>query len=716
MSHDYDKWWEEEVNERYAVFRKYLLGTFWLIGIFWVTFVILSPENFRIFWDMIPHVLVNWGMVWLSRIIGRKGTYEKSAYTVFHTEYSCVILWYLSLTQLKNYLVLCEILSSIYINAFELAFIQRAWLRNLIIAKHMVMWHYIKYLTGELMLDADITPHTIAAICFLLYNFISYYQISISYERYLNRVQKNSAESHLEVIISAFPDGILILSDTFTVEYVNSNLTSLLNCSSEEIKDTLANIKYCEGKKYSNISESSNLFKDIEIMLKQDLREPIMLGVSLCNGNNIEWKGWKIRWGEKNALSLTARNMNHIIQLEQSISDSKLKTVLLRSVSHELRTPLNVISFIAEELSENLYSYPIEMSKEKLRMISISTKLLLTLVNDLLDYSRMLAGVFSVHKSRFLLQDLIKNAMDLISIQANRKNLFLSFQIDPLLPKYIYSDPFRLSQVLLNFLSNALKFTLKGSIQVVCVSTITNKLKVIIKDTGLGIASTKLSTLFEEFNTVSTPNLNPQGCGLGLHISKMILKELGNDIISVESKINVGSTFSFTIDIAENTENSWSDSSNPIMNISEDFENLGKIFSNYDVKKDSSRQVLIVDDNDFNRIVLATVLSKNGITFTEACTGREAIGFIAAQDAKGTPYSLVIMDGDMPEMTGWEATQTIVKMKSDGKLSHVPVVIGYTAYSAEEDLKKCIDSGMVECLTKPCDPELLLSTINKYIS
>lgn len=384
--------------------------------------------------------------------------------------------------------------------------------------------------------------------------------------------------------------------------------------------------------------------------------------------------------------------------------------MLLRSVSHELRTPINAISFLTQDLLEN--SSLSDETHEKLKIVNVSSQLLLNLVNDLLDYSRMLAGVFAINKCFFNIKDALENAIELIKLQAKKKNITLMLRIDPELNLLIYSDPFRLSQVLLNLLSNALKFTLKGSIEVICLSSCNQTLKIIIQDSGIGINSSKLEMLFEEFNTQNINMLNPQGAGLGLNISNKIVQKLGGTPINVDSSIGQGSEFSFVLDIAEDvviTEILYDDSYNSCTseNTTTDLSSLSRAIL---FKQDA--KVLIVDDNDFNRAILVSILQKNNISYIEAYNGLEALNEVTNRKHN---FKVIIMDGEMPVMDGWEASRKIHDFFADDVTSKAPVIIGYTAYTSVEDVNKFYLSKVSECVIKPCSPQKMLDTINKYL-
>ncbi|CAG9333267.1 unnamed protein product [Blepharisma stoltei] len=706
----YILWWEDEVNQRFAIFKKYMTSSKSTFAIFWTLYLVMTPQNIMIFVNALPYIILQYTFIFVMYLIESKNAHKKYWLPVVYTEWCDSALWYYSLIINSNNPILFEMLGSLLMGYFELPFIQSKIIQNFILAKHVILWHYYKYFTGDVIDSQDLLGHIMMFLHVLIYNFISHHITKVAHEKYLFRKAKEKAENRLEVIINAFPDGFFVVSSNNEIEYANLKMLVLLECTQNNLIDSLSLINFCEGKKYSSLTQSNFLIDHINIMFSLDFNQEMMFGISMFNNTSIEWKGSKILWEDKPALVITGRNANHVIELERTIADDKFKTVLLRTVSHELRTPINAISLLTEELIQE--PDIADKYKDKIRMISVSARLLLTLVSDLLDYSRMLAGVFSVQKSWFELKDIVERSCELINIQAKKKNISLIIRIDNLIPKCIYSDPLRLSQVLLNLLSNALKFTISGFIEIICLLDMQNNLKVIVQDSGIGIDKEKLQHLFSEFNTCSLPVINPQGCGLGLHISNKIVRELGRSYIEVDSTKGVGSTFHFTISISENPINikyEYFDIENCVS------EEINFLSINLSTIKSNNPQVLIVDDNDMNRAILSSLLARNKIETSEACTGKEAINMVFKQDCIKKPYRVIIMDGEMPELDGWEATKTILDLKEKEKISFMPSIIGYTAYSTDEDIKRCIECGMKECLIKPCSSEILISAILKYL-
>ncbi|CAG9329410.1 unnamed protein product [Blepharisma stoltei] len=721
MNKYHETWWKEEVNETFQILKKYIYLSMAIIVAACLFCLLLVNSSISIFVIQAPFIVIHSCTFLILPYLENKNAILKAISSIAYAELSGISLFYQARHLSSEHRILIEMHAVLIVKHLELPFIKSFWLRNLIYGRHVFLWYYIKYYYGELSFAENFSMHMTTVYVLIIFNLISYYRLKSSFERFLYRKEQEAAENRLGVIMSAYPGGILVISSLEKIEYCNSTMLNLLSCTYFEIFPLLEGVQYSKDKKFSNITNSNKLIDDIQILFGSETNHEVMLGISVIGENSIEWKAIKVLWEDKFALIIYARNANQIIQLEQTISENKIKTVLLRSVSHELRTPINAISFLVHDLIEDVKIILAKSHLKKLKMISVSSKLLLSLVNDLLDYSRMLAGVFAIQKSRVSLKEVISSTCDLIRIQAIKKGLGLGIRIDPMLPEYIYTDPFRLSQILLNLLSNALKFTMKGQIDISCISTKENKLKISVRDTGLGIRAEKLQNLFEEFNTENIPNINPQGCGLGLHISNRLIKALGNGTINVVSQFGKGSMFSFTIDI--NEENNSPADLSIISNEKDslfDEENQNVItvkqFFTFHEGKTQSPKVLIADDNDFNRIIIGTLLKRNGILFDEACNGKEAVDKIALKSSKEKQYSVVIMDCNMPELNGWEASKKICTLYSEGRLCEKPTIIGHSAYSSAEDISLCYQSGMAEVLVKPCSPEEILGTIKKYLT
>ncbi|CAG9311413.1 unnamed protein product [Blepharisma stoltei] len=650
-------WWEEEVNEKYQILKKFnfiitkVIVLLFLLNVFFI-------KDYEILIKFAPYNLFSVLQSFFIWLMENRSMNIKSAAAIIISELNGFLWFSMWTKEVQQMRTLLATLSFASINLYEWPFIKRFWVRNLILLKNLIMFNFIDLMEDTEFLFHSFLPQMTFFLIFLLCELWWRNMKENSYEKFLSRKNIENAEKRIELIFKLFPDGILIISQNKEILFSNENIVKLLNCDLNNLMNVISSINYCEGKKYSNLSLSNKLIDDINSVKSLQINEENLLGICEVNKNYLEWKCQKVLWNDDEAILLTLRNVNNIIQLEKSVSDNNLKTIILRSVSHELRTPVNAIATLVESLKEEPEIKKNKEWSEKLSIAMVSSELLLNLINDLLDYSKILAGVFSIQKSTILLYDAINSATQLIKLQLEKKSLQLFVRIDPQLPAYICTDALRFNQILLNLLSNALKFTISGHIEVACVGCANEKMKVIVRDTGVGMKENKLKDLFREFST-HNKSLNPTGCGLGLFISNIIAKELGSKCIEVESRHKQGSTFSFTIDISEETtwnEDAYSES------IDEDTDEDSfpiKIKDFSSVISQSYPNVLIVDDNEFNRIALGSLLSSNNISYHEACTGSQAVEFVKMMDSWKRSYKLVIMDGSMPDLNGWEAATII---------------------------------------------------------
>ncbi|CAG9310159.1 unnamed protein product [Blepharisma stoltei] len=337
---------------------------------------------------------------------------------------------------------------------------------------------------------------------------------------------------------------------------------------------------------------------------------------------------------------------------------------------------------------------------------------MLSLINDLLDYSKILTGVFSIHKTQCNLKELIKSSCSLFEYQAAKKNLYISFRIDKDLPDMIFTDSLRISQIILNLLRNAFKFTQEGKIEVICLKTAKNTMKCCVEDTGSGVSLEEIRKMIKEIDPLNIPNLGPRGHGFGLYISNLLINQLDGNSIKVKCNSGKGSIFYFNINIyedkplslsIENTETCTNERILPIT------------ISSYAHSKGFKKDILIVDDLEFNLEVLGSTLKSYDFEYDEANNGRIAVEKIIRKDASDWPYKVVVMDCEMPEMTGWEASSYIDQQYRQGKIQHLPYIIGYSAYCSEEDIKLCYQCGMIDFLPKPCSTEKIIEAIKKFI-
>ena len=372
---------------------------------------------------------------------------------------------------------------------------------------------------------------------------------------------------------------------------------------------------------------------------------------------------------------------------------TSLQEQFLANMSHEIRTPMNGITGMTELLLET------KLTEEQLDFTSTikrSSDSLLVIINDILDFSKIRAGKLTIEKIDFTLSEVAENIKKIFQFRVSEKGLVFHFEIDDDVPLELNGDPYRLNQILVNLAGNALKFTQNGSITIrVALETRTPDevvLSFAIADTGIGIPEDKLVEIFESFTQASLGTTrNYGGTGLGLAITKQLL-ELQKGAISVESKINGGSTFRFTMPYGLATTR------NP------------SIFSGKDIKQYGSflndRKFLVAEDNEVNQKVMRHVLIKAGARVDVAGNGLEAIEFLK----KNQDYSIIIMDLQMPQMDGYAATKYI------RNIMHIATpIVAMTASVLKGEKEKCISIGMNDYISKPFDFSFLYNRISHFL-
>lgn len=378
---------------------------------------------------------------------------------------------------------------------------------------------------------------------------------------------------------------------------------------------------------------------------------------------------------------------------EELLRLQKAKEQFLANISHEIRTPINGIAGIAGLLNENQNP---EERENYLNAIRHSAENLKVIINDILDLASIESGKLKFEKIAFNLTDLLPSLISTFTYQAREKNLSLHYTIDPSLNKILLGDPVRLNQILINLISNAVKFTNAGSIQITCKVVKEQKnatwVEILVTDTGVGIPSEKLSTIFESFSQADeSVTRRYGGTGLGLTIAKQLV-ELQKGKIEVQSKEHIGSVFTVTIPYA--IGKGAKVSKLPFRQKSNDVPT-----------PDFSLRVLLVEDNDINRLYAKSILE------TWKCTTDIAEnGLVAIEKLKNNGYDVILMDIQMPVMDGYEATKAIRMMAHP--LNAVPIV-ALTANATKIDVEKCLAAGMNDYLSKPFTPEDLFQKFKK---
>ncbi len=366
------------------------------------------------------------------------------------------------------------------------------------------------------------------------------------------------------------------------------------------------------------------------------------------------------------------------------------KSRFVATMSHEIRTPLNGVIGMANLLQQTNLS---ERQQDYADTIQKSGQSLMVLINDILDYSKLESGKLILEEQRADIREIIFEVCSLLRPHAEKKGLKLTLEVDQQVPDFFSLDIARLKQMLLNLIGNAVKFTDKGFVKVVCRSQNLYEqwyqLNIDIIDSGIGIPADKINSLFELFSQVdSSTSRKYGGTGLGLTISRQIA-ELMNGSILVSSKPQSGSTFTIQIRAKENTFTPTSE-----IEVQEKLQMDGL----------SDKKFLIVEDNSVNQKVLSYMLDLIGIEADIVSNGKLAVEAILNGN-----YDLVFMDVQMPEMDGIEATRVI-----KGKIENTPYIIAITANHSPEDRNKCLDAGMDDFISKPFVATQIRTALNNW--
>ncbi len=407
----------------------------------------------------------------------------------------------------------------------------------------------------------------------------------------------------------------------------------------------------------------------------------------------------KLRMTLLNALR-SYRDIRHAAELQKQImlaeqetlaaaAASEAKSQFLAHMSHEIRTPLNGIIGIADILSQTPLN---DIQGQYVSTIHDSGEALLSIINDILDFSKIEAGKLELEHIDFSLAEHTQSLQNLFVVQLTAKNLLFHTHIDPSIPAFLKGDPLRIKQILLNLISNSIKFTRTGSIELT-INLVNPEPNLVlqfnVKDTGIGIPQDKLNLLFEAFTQVDSSTTRKYGgTGLGLQISKRLVELMGGQI-QVTSKIDEGSTFSFTLALKKGEHIQTEVIDEPA----------------HSQRPNSNITILVAEDNPTNQMVVGAMLKRLDYQYDICDDGQQALK--AIQDKQ---YDLILMDCQMPILDGFAATQEI---RNNENFAELPV-IALTAGATAQEQKQCYDAGMNDFLSKPITMDVLKKTLMKW--
>lgn len=536
------------------------------------------------------------------------------------------------------------------------------------------------------------------------------------------RVNEEEMEK-LAVAATKSNNSVIIADQDGKIKWINEGFTRLTGYTLEEVKDTHGEVlrrgsdtglsqeasfyRSVITEKKPVIYESKNIAKDgreywvittLTPVLNRDGEVERILAIEsdITVRKTMEEELIQANKVAAQSLKEATDAVDELMKIRKELEElMKVKEQFLANMSHEIRTPMNaIVGFTSLLLKTELTSE----QKQYINAVKTSGENLLVIINDILDFSKIQSGKFVFEQTDFRLSQLFTTFTEMMLPKSIEKNIQLLTKIDKRIPDHLIGDPTRLNQIFLNLVGNAIKFTEMGEVKVtaelISETDDTVDLKFQVIDSGIGIQEDKLKTVFEGFTQASNETTRKYGgTGLGLTIVKQLI-ELQGGTIDVESKLGEGSVFTFNIKFRKDLN---PESEKTIIPEAKEPENIPEL------------SILLVEDNTLNQILAKKVLTDWNWKVDIADNG-----MIAVDKILNNEYDVVLMDIQMPEMDGYEATRRIRKTFEEPK-SNIPI-IAMTAHALAGEAEKCLNVGMNDYISKPFDKKILYSKIISVIN
>jgi PAS domain S-box-containing protein len=506
----------------------------------------------------------------------------------------------------------------------------------------------------------------------------------------------SESEARLRLLADNISDIVIWVSPARRIMYASPSIRTLGFSSDSLVHQPLEDLIHPEDRARARLlldrifethPSEGQLIGEFRFLIRRRIDEPVWLEGYANAVRDPE--------GRPRSAVINFRNVTQRRVLEEDLRLAKTnaeaaaqaKSEFLANMSHEVRTPLTGVIGFSTLLSQTPDLPP--AAQTYIRKVITSGEALLSVVNDILDFSKLEAGQVDLDPAPFHLRDFLDEAADLFRLQAEAKGLLLRVQIDEPVPEHVLADRARVQQILVNLLSNALKFTEEGSIRIqASYDRIRRLLEVSVIDTGVGVDNALIEKLFQRF-TQADGSISRRygGSGLGLSISRQ-LTQLMNGSISASSTPGVGSTFTFSVFAPPATEG-------PAESLDDGIEDSA-----------SSLRILIVDDVETNREIVRALLEAAGQVVHEAAGGQQAVS-IAVRET----FDLILMDLQMPGMDGIATTRAIREVSKENRTTPI---IALSANVLPEQVAEAYRAGMNDHVGKPIVPALLIAALNRW--
>lgn len=492
-------------------------------------------------------------------------------------------------------------------------------------------------------------------------------------------------------IVEDSSDGIIVYDNEGEIKYINTTAKALLREHQDDFIRDLSAQPLVQGE-------------PIEKTLLTENNEKISVDIRVRQAS----------WDEEQCFITTLRDISKYRQTEEDLKLAKedaecanrTKSAFLANMSHEIRTPMNGVIGMTSLLLDTALT---EEQAEFAKVIGKSSQSLLTIINDILDYSKIESGQLDIEHIIFDIKNTVKDVIDLLSIKAKDKNLEFQSWVAPDVPNLVLGDPVRVRQILINLTDNALKFTSKGSVkiqvEVAQKEGQPDAIRFSVIDTGIGISKSQIDHLFESFTQADpTTTRRYGGTGLGLAICRQLSQLMGGEI-HVESEVDKGATFWFELILEEQAERRKKKKDTLVIKKRRTTDTITPI---EDQHKEKFR-ILLAEDDIINQQVVTHTFGKLGFTAVIAEDGKAVLEALKKQT-----FDIVFMDIQMPKMDGFEATQKI-RSSTSGQINSKIPIIAMTAHTMEGDKERCLKAGMDDYMSKPIDRNELKAVLNRWL-